>query len=231
MKNLLILFLLGTSSFALAQKEAYPALNFGEVDKGVYCHPPSQPFFEKKLRDSFHLSVGETELKEVMRDARNYQAREEIKGINRQLMSSNRVQRSYLQSQLVPKIESLIDETNRRNPIADFPVNGTASTLSSSEDGHLSLSMENLPKDDLEFLPPQIKEKLGSNVKIKYLYPYDKFDYVISYGGKELPMQKAFYKIQDDFEEACLRNALTGRSDRKKRETEIKNGSGGSSSQ
>lgn len=231
MKRLLLISILIFSSNAMAL-EAYPGLNFEEINKPVFCHPPSQPFFEQKLRQSFHFSEGETELKEVVRDPRNYTAREEIKGLRRQIVFANRVQRSFLENQIVPKVENMIDVTNRRDPISDFPLNGTTANLSSSEEGHLSIAMENLPKDNLEFLPPQIREKIGNNVKISYHYPLDKFDYIISYNGKELPMSEAFHKMQDDFESVCLTNALNGRGDRQKRENSFKGNvpsSGGSS--
>lgn len=234
-KNLFLLTIFFMSSGAFA-REAYPGLNFQEVNKPVYCHPPSQPFFEKKLRESFHFSEGESELKEVVRDPRNYTVREEIKGLRRQMYFANRVQRSFLEDQLVPKIENMIEVTNRRNPIADFPINGTSSNLSSSEEGHLSIAMENLPKEELDFLPPQIVEKIGNKVKIKYHYPLDKFDYVISYNGKELPMDQAFHKMQDEFESVCLTNALNSRDARQKRENGFESnkpktlGSGGGAS-
>lgn len=228
MKLLIIFSLLSTSFLSFAQREAYPGQNFREVDRPVFCHPPSQAFFEQKLRASFHLETGEKELKEVVSDPRNYSAREEIKTIKRQLVFANRIQSNTLRQKLPPKFESMIDTTNRRNVIRDFPVAGSNANLGSSDDGALELSMENLSKEDLEFLPPTVLNKIGNKVKIKYQYPLDRFDYVVSYDGKDLPMERAFGKIQDDFESACERNALEGAFDREKRNMKIKNGSGGS---
>ena len=225
---------MSSNAFAV---EAYPGRDFSVINTPVYCHPPSQPFFEQKLRQSFRFSEGETELKEVVRDPRNYNTREEIKGLRRQLAFANRVQRSHIESRIIPKVENMIDVTNRRDPISDFPLNGTSANLSSSEEGHLSIAMENLPKENLDFLPPEIVEKIGNNVKINYHYPLDKFDYVISYDGKDLPMDQAFHKMQDDFESVCLTNALNSRGDRQKREngfesnTPKKGGAGGATAQ
>jgi hypothetical protein len=35
------------------------------------------------------------------------------------------------------------------------------------------------------------------------MYPYDKYEYVRTYDGRELPMEKALAKMQNDFEDAC----------------------------
>lgn len=227
MKSLPLFFIiLSFCSEALAQALAYPGMNLREIDRPVFCHPPSQAFFEEKLRRSFHFETGEKELKEVVSDPRNYSAREEVKTIKRQMVFANRIQSNTLREKLPPKFESMIDVTNRRGAIRDFPVEGSSANLGSSEDGALEISMENLSKEDLEFLPPTVLNKIGNKVKIKYQYPLDRFDYVVSYDGKDLPMERAFGKIQDDFEYACERNALEGQFDREKRQWKIKNGSG-----
>lgn len=212
---------------SFAQVQAYPGMNLMDKERPVFCNAPSQAFFEQKLRKSFHLETGEKELKEVVSDPRNYSAREEIKTIKRQLVFANRIQSNTLRQKLPPKFESMIDTTNRRDAIRDFPVSGSSANLGSSEDGALELSMENLSKEDLGFLPPAVLDKIGNKVKIKYQYPLDRFDYVVSYDGRELPMDRAFGKIQDDFEYACERSAVEGQFDREKRQWKIKNGSGG----
>ena len=229
MNHLIYIFILFHSSLSFAASEAYPPMNLKEIDRPVYCQAPAQPFFESKLRSSFKLESGEKELKEVVLDPRNYQDREDVKALGRQLKYAGRITRPLLLSRITPKFEQMIETTRRQETIVDFPMPGASANVASSEDGTIMIEMNNLSTEGLDFLPPELKEKLGNSVKIHYLYPYDKFDYVLNYEGQEMPMQLAFHKLQDQFEEVCLRNAVNGAFDRKKRNSDIKNGASGGS--
>jgi hypothetical protein len=225
---LIFLFILFHSTQGFTASEAYSPMNLKEIDRPVYCMAPAQPFFEAKLRSSFKLESGEKELKEVVLDPRNYQDREEVKALGRQLKYAGRITRPLLLSRITPRFDQMIETTRRRETISNFPMQGASASMASSEDGTIMIEMTNLSTEGLDFLPPELKEKLGNSVKIHYLYPYDKFDYILSYEGKEMPMQMAFHRLQDQFEEVCLRNAVNGAFDRKKRNSDIKNASGGS---
>ena len=102
----------------------------------------------------------------------------------------------------VDKFEIMILNNGRSNEIADFPLAGAHSSLASSK-GAIDIEMTSLPKDGLEVFPPEILAKLSPKVKISYMYPYDKFQHVLTYDNKELPMDKALGKIQQDMESHC----------------------------
>ena len=96
----------------------------------------------------------------------------------------------------------MIGATRKTNQIENFPVSGANSKLTSETDS-LAIEVSNVSKEDLDVLPPQVLDKLSNKVKIRYMYPYDKFEYVLTYDGREFPMQKALAKMQVDFEDAC----------------------------
>lgn len=166
------------------------------------CHAPGQGHLEMKLKESFHTELGESELKEWMMHPRNEALREDIKSIDRRVKFSGRLQRESLLSEAKIKFEDAIVNNGRPSEISDFPAKGSHSKIAGTE-GALSLEMNNLSKDELDVLPKEILDKLDSKVKINYYFPYDKFEYLLTYDGRELPMMKAFSKIQKDFEEAC----------------------------
>lgn len=190
------------------------------------CQAPGQGFLEEKFRESFLTDAGEKELKEVVRDSKNYALREEIKSINRRTMVVGRIERSELVQEAEKKFQQMIELASRTEDIQNFPAQGAVSKVSAVNDS-LAIEMNNLSKEDLDVLPPQILEKLSPKVTIYYHYPYDKFEYYLTYNERELPMNKAFLKIQNDFEESCVRNNLENSYDRKKNQ----NSYGGSSNQ
>jgi hypothetical protein len=200
---------------------------FAEVDKDVYCQAPSAPFFEGKLRKSFHFEAAEKELKEVVLDINNYSAREELKALKRQLMFARRTEKEMILAQIRPRLEQMIGISRRSDSIADFPLSGAVSRVEPSADGNIMISMDNLSPGELEVLPPKAREKLGTAVKIQYLYPYDKFEYFVQYDGQDLPIERAVARVQEEFENACERNALEGREDRRRRESPRDSGGSG----
>jgi hypothetical protein len=91
--------------------------------------------------------------------------------------------------------------------------------------------MNSLSKEELKFLTPEVLDKLGPRVRIHYMYPYEKFEYYLTYSGEELPMKKALHKMQDDFEDACALQRVEVRRSRDADERErIKTNRGGASS-
>ena len=166
------------------------------------CHPPGQGHLEGKLREIFQMNQGEDELREWVGHPKNVTLREEIKSLDRRSKFSNRPVREELQIQAKDKFEIMILNNGRSNEIADFPLAGAHSSLASSK-GAIDIEMTSLPKDGLEVFPPEILAKLSPKVKISYMYPYDKFQHVLTYDNKELPMDKALGKIQQDMESHC----------------------------
>ena len=166
------------------------------------CHPPSQGFLEGVVRESFHATEGENELREWMRHPKNSEIRNEIKALDRRSKFNTRLKREELLAESQIKYETAILNNERPADIEHFPVVGAHSKMTASL-GALTLEMSNLSKDDLSVIPKEILDKLDSKVKINYELPYDKFEYLLTYDGKELPMNKALGKVQEDMEKAC----------------------------
>lgn len=166
------------------------------------CHPPGQGFLEAKLKEIFLINHGEDEVKEWVGHPKNVTLREEIKALDRRSKFSGRLVKEELLVQSKEKFDMMIVNNERSNEIHDFPTVGAHSKMMASK-GAIDIEMVNLPKDGLDVLPPEILTKLSAKVKLHYLYPYDKFEYFLTYDDKELPMDKALGKIQQDMESAC----------------------------
>ncbi len=166
------------------------------------CHPPGQGHLEGKLREIFLIKQGEDEVREWVSHPKNVTLREEIKSLDRRSKFSDRTTREEIQLQAKDKFEIMIHNNGRSNEISDFPTAGAHSSLTSSK-GAIDIEMTSLPKDGLEVFPPEILAKISPKVKISYMYPYDKFQHVLTYDNKELPMDKALGKIQQDMESNC----------------------------
>lgn len=52
-------------------------------------------------------------------------------------------------------------------------------------------------------MSPELLDELSNKVKIRDMYPYDTFEYILIYDGRGFPMQKAPAKMQVDFEDEC----------------------------
>ena len=168
----------------------------------IECHAPGQGFLEEKLKESFHAYEGESELKEWMMHPKNKELRQELKEIDRRTKFSTRLKKDELLLESRVKFDQIIDNNERLSEINNFPVPGSQSKIRGSE-GSLTLEMNNLSKDELDVIPKDILDKLEPKVKINYLFPYDKFEYILTYGGKELSMLKALQKVQQDMEHEC----------------------------
>lgn len=166
------------------------------------CQAPGQSFLEQKLKESFSTEPAEKELREVVKDPRNYALREEVKSLDRRSKLATRLQLSQISSAMNQKFNQMIETTNRGEEISDFPTTGAISKISGTTDS-MAMEISNLSKEDLDVIPPKVLEKLSNKVKIHYKYPYDKFDYFLTYDGREYPMEKALNKLQADFEDAC----------------------------
>lgn len=169
---------------------------------GVSCQAPGQSFLEGKLKESFATDPAEKELKEIALDPKNYALREEVKSLNRRSMFANRVEMKEIQDKTLDKFSQMLGAVRNTNELPDFPMSGANSKLTSESDS-LAIEVNNVSKEQLDVLPPKILDKLSNKVKIRYMYPYDKFEYVLTYEGRELPMQVALGKMQMDFEDAC----------------------------
>lgn len=178
-------------------------LSFSGLSFGQECQAPGQSFLHQKLKESFQTAPAEKELKEVVSDQRNFTLREEVKALDRRKMYSNRIQKKYLSDEMNQKFNQMIESTGRSEELADFPTPGAIGKLKGTKDS-LSIELTNLSKEDLGVIPPQVLEKLSNKVKIEYKYPYDKYDYFITYSGIEMPLEKGLNKLQEDFEDACI---------------------------
>ena len=175
-----------------------------EEDEYKQCIPPAQPFVEEKIRKSYNFDVGETELKDIVIDQKNYAQREEVKALKRRLMFTKRRDVPPLMEAIKTNFDLMVENTDSHNLIQDFPARGSSALISGSEEGTLMISMNNLSQEDLDFIPPESLKKLGKNVNIHYKYPYDAFEYFVTYDGVEQPIDKAIYKMMDEFEDACI---------------------------
>lgn len=173
-------------------------------DENKQCIPPGQPFLEEKMRKSYHFDLGETELKDIVSDDKNYALREEVKALKRRLMFTKRREIPPLMEELKVNFDHMIVNTDSHNLITDFPARGSSAQISGTEDGTIMISMNNLSQEELDFIPPESLKKLGKGVNIHYKYPYDSFEYFVTYDGVEQPLSKAMYKMLDEFEDACI---------------------------
>ena len=161
-----------------------------------------------RLKESFHGKLGEQELKELMIHPKNYEVGQKIKQLDRRTkFSPQRLDREALQYEAQMNFEQAIQNTGRPNVIDHFPATGTQSKLSTSL-GALTIEMDKLDKEDLDVIPKEILDKLEAKVKINYYYPYDKFEYLVTYAGKEQPMQSALLKVQKEMEDHCERRMI-----------------------
>jgi hypothetical protein len=192
MKNLFCLLLVFT-----------PAISSASV-----CQAPSQGMMEYRLRETFFLSQGELELKEWMIHPRNTEIRQKLKELDRRIkFSPQRLQREELLAETQINFEQAIMNTGRPHLLENFPAPKALSKVYATP-GALSLEMKNFSKETLDFLPPDVLEKLEPQVKLNYIFPYDKFDYYLTYNGKELPMQDALLLVQQDMEDSCERRMI-----------------------
>lgn len=192
MKSLLSILLIFQSSIVLASE----------------CQAPSQGHLEKRLKESFHADLAERELKEWMIHPRNYEVGQKIKELDRRTkFSPQRLDREALQYEAQMKFEQAIENTGRPNVMEHFPATGTQSKVSASP-GALTIEMDKLDKEDLDVIPKEILDKLEPKVKINYYYPYDKFEYLVTYAGKEQPMESALLKVQKEMEDHCEKRMI-----------------------
>ncbi len=178
------------------------SLTLVETSYGASCQAPGQSFLENKLKESFATDPAEKELKEIALDPKNYALREEVKSLNRRSMFANRLEMKEIEQKTNDKFSQMLGAVRKTNDLPDFPISGASSKLTSENDS-LAIEVNNVSKEQLDVLPPKILDKLSNKVKIRYMYPYDKFEYVLTYDGRELPMQAALGKMQMDFEDAC----------------------------
>lgn len=171
---------------------------------GIVCQAPSQAMMEDRLRASYKLDSAENELREIVKEDSNYPIREEVKALKRRLRFTSRKKREPIYTELQAKFEQMIQNAETEPLIANFPYEKASSTVGTSEVGTLVMSMKNLNKEELDFLPEETLKKLDPTVKVHYFYPIDKFEYVLTFDGKDLPMRKAFTKMQVEHEHHCL---------------------------
>lgn len=167
------------------------------------CQAPGQGFLESRVKEVFQAKLGETELKELMLHPKNTQVRQELKELDRRTkFTAQRMDREKLQTESLVQFEQALQNAERTSEFDHFPVINSVSKMSGSA-GALTIEMNKLPKEELDVLPPEILSKLDSKIKINYYYPYDKYEYFLTYDGKELPMQKALNVVQSDMEKNC----------------------------
>lgn len=166
------------------------------------CQAPGQGYLEGKVKETFYVTQGEAELKEWVGHPKNAPQRAEIKNLDSRSKFAGRLQKGQLLVHAQENFDLMISNTERESDMQDFPSHGARSKLMSSL-GTIDIEMSNLSKEGLDVFPPNILAKLSPKVKIKYFYPYDKFEYFLTYGERELAMGKALGLIQQEMEETC----------------------------
>lgn len=168
------------------------------------CRPPSEHLFKEKLKKWFHTEKLEKELRDVIASTPNYERREAIKSHHRGTYFADRLVVAELHKKIQNEFQGMITaEPHRVGPMADFPVRGAASELSSGDDGTLQIRSNSIPLADQGLLSPEIRAKLGDSIKVSYHYPIDRYDYSLTYEGAELPFEDVIAKIQNDYEMDC----------------------------
>ena len=167
------------------------------------CQAPPHGMIESRIRETFFVSHGETELREWMNHPANHEVRSKLKELDRRIkFTPQRLQREELIVETQVKFDQAIMNTGRPYMMEHFPAPQAFSKVFASQ-GSLSLEMRNFERESLDFLSPDILQKLEGKVRLNYHFPYDKFDYFLTYNGKELPMQDALIQVQKDMEAAC----------------------------
>jgi len=197
-RNLFATILVGMKTILLLLLSLNPV-----VSAASSCQAPPQGMMETRIRETFFVSHGETELKEWMSHPSNYEIRHKLKELDRRIkFSPQRLQREELIAETQVKFDQAIMNTGRPYMMEHFPAPQAFSKVFASQ-GSLSLEMRNFEKESLDFLSPEVLKKLEGKVRLNYHFPYDKFDYFLTYNGKELPMQDALLLVQKDMEAAC----------------------------
>lgn len=179
------------------------------------CQAPGQGFLEARIKETFHASLAQSELKEWMSHPSNSEVRRNLKSLDQRIkFSPQRSTREKLLAESQLQFEQAIVNTGAPSVIKNFPAPSTESSMI-SEEGALSIEMSKLSKEELDFLPKPIADKLEPKIKINFFFPYDKFEYFLTYDGKELPMEKALLKVQKDMEDQCERRVIQNGEDRR----------------
>lgn len=188
MKGLFLLFVI-TSAFAQEGRES--------------CIPPSQPFIQERIRSSYNFGAGEQELQEIVRDEKNYALREQVKSLKRRMMFVKRREKEPLQDEIKNKFDEMVLNAGTEEVINEFPSKGSSAAVSSDNEA-IIITMHNLPQAELDFIPPETLKKMGRSVSIHYKYPYDNYEYFVSYEGEEIELNRAMGKMLNEFEDACI---------------------------
>jgi hypothetical protein len=172
------------------------------------CHPPGQGMLESRIRETFHISQGEQELKEWMMDSKNGEVRQKLKELDRRIkFTPQRLQREELLVESYVNFERAIQNTGRETHMPHFPAPKTTSKVFATQ-GALGLEIGDVDKESLDVIPKEILDKLDPKVQIRYFYPYDKFEHTVTYAGKEQPLNEALMRVQKDMEDACERRVI-----------------------
>jgi hypothetical protein len=166
------------------------------------CQAPGQGFLEGRIKEAFLTQPAERELKDVVLDQRNYTLREDIKSLNRRKQLADRIKMKELDYETSSKFDQMIETTGRNEDITDWPSPRAYARLSSNGSA-IAIEVSNLSKEDLDVLPKEVNDKLSNKIKIEYKYPFDSYEYYLTYDGREYPMEKAMLKMQRDYEDAC----------------------------
>lgn len=220
--------------FGVTSVEAYDCDEFrGDPRRlaNCNCQAPNSPYLFSKLEEALALEAGIKELKEVVTEPKNYELRNEIKSAYRSLQYARRREKQKIVEKMSSDFEKMIDAAQVRDEIQDFPVKGASSKITSLDDS-IMISMKNItPLEELSFLPKAISGKVGSSVSIRYFYPIDRYEYLLSYEGNELPLKTVFLKMQSEFEASCLAMSSDNADIRDGKAKERRKKGGGSSAQ
>lgn len=166
------------------------------------CKAPGEEFVLDKIKGSFQLGESEQLLKEVVTDQKNYQSREQVKALYRRLKFARVLEKRNILQSMEQEFDLMIDGAGLRPGVQDFPTNGATATFAGSP-GSITMKLQGLRKIEGLFLVDGMAEKIDPVISIHYFYPIDRYEYVISYQGKEIHQKEALTLIQEDFQTSC----------------------------
>lgn len=208
MKWIFLLLLIPGLSSASSRDSEQDEKDEKKENLNSVCRVPKESFFKTKFEEWFHTASLERELKEVLSLPVNYERREAIKANHRRTYFADRFIQEEIRTKLKEEFAGIaVSDPRRLGVMENFPVKGANAQLGAADDGSLEISAEAFPEVEQKFLSPEIRKKLGNQIKVRYHYPIDRFEYSLVYEGKEYPLKEVVSKLQEDWEVECIDHA------------------------
>lgn len=167
-----------------------------------FCQAPNMNLLMDRFRESLAIPDSEQYLKEIVTEPQNHELREQIKSNYRRLYDARMREKPRILSETQKVFEEIITRSNVREGIIDFPAKGSRAEIK-AQDNYILMKTQYVDAYKINFLPPEVLKKFTPGVEIRYFYPIDRFEYVLTYDGQDLPADRAINAIQNDFEAIC----------------------------